>query len=796
MNDRPVAPSVQFDALPEDLRETPRWVLWKYLSRQKPDGTKVWAKVPLSFRGRAARSTDPATWTDFDRARRTAESGRFDGVGFVFDGKDGLVGIDLDDCVNVLGNFSAMAADLLDSVPGYAEISPSGNGIKMWTRVSTPMASFEKKTPEGDLEFYSWGRYFTCTGAVIDGSDSIPELPIDALLQAWFRRWTGEALQSVGLGDDDDELDLTSLRNPVDEFTLERVADEILSRLDPDAEYNHWLQVGMALHHQFEGSDEALELWDDWSQGSDSKPSSKYTEGSTSEKWDTFSEQRAGGRGAVTLRSLIKEAGVQSVASSKDRIADAIAKINAVDNAAELEGPIAERLKKAKLSELEREQLVEALRRRMKELTGTMMPVATVRKWIKPDRNNRPFIHTSEKGHPLGTIENVQEILERMSAVVRYNVISKEAEVLVPDTSFTLDNFANASIAMVISKCAEFEVPQGNVPMYLVTIGDKNQFNPVMTWIDSKPWDKTDRLQALLETVSVRPEDVEQKNKLIRMWLIGAVAIANNDGSEFFRNVLTFQGAQYQGKTTWLRNLVPSEMNLVRVGVKMKVEDKDFVKRAVSCWLLELGELDSTFDRSHAGDLKAWIASPVDIWRPPYAKTEATFPRRTAIFASVNKEEFLLDETGNTRFWVIHTLAINTAHGIDMQQLWAQVATLWRAGERWFLDNDEMKVLEVNNERFLNHSPIEDMLLRAFSWPELGAPIPKARWMSAVEALQEIGVSRPSTSEARQAAVALARLTGANLDDSMRRTTTRGAKLFPLPAKVIADTNFEDEVPF
>lgn len=39
----------------------------------------------------------------------------------------------------------------------------------------------------------------------------------------------------------------------------------LLDRFDPDADYNDWLNVGMALHHATAGSTEGLDLWDEWS---------------------------------------------------------------------------------------------------------------------------------------------------------------------------------------------------------------------------------------------------------------------------------------------------------------------------------------------------------------------------------------------------------------------------------------------------------------------------------------------------------------------------------------------------
>lgn len=42
-------------------------------------------------------------------------------------------------------------------------------------------------------------------------------------------------------------------------------ASAMLSRIDPDCEYDQWLAVGMALNHEFNGSPVGLDVWDAWS---------------------------------------------------------------------------------------------------------------------------------------------------------------------------------------------------------------------------------------------------------------------------------------------------------------------------------------------------------------------------------------------------------------------------------------------------------------------------------------------------------------------------------------------------
>ena len=390
---RPTSPAVNFDSVPDDLRSLNRWCLWRYVQKERKDGTKVWTKMPITRSGKPASSTDASTWCSFDEIRDAYLFGttRNDGVGITFDGSDRLVGIDLDDCIDVLGNFSPLAQQVLDTVPGYAEVSPSGTGIKLWTRAVVDSHKTAEGAPDA-VEIYPHGRYFTVTGAtVIDPlRDSvIPSEPIDLswLVAQVFgpgavrQRSTPVAGAAQPSGDDTDADALALYRRPLDGWPLERVQEELLPVLDPGCSYDEWLQIGAALHHQGEGDEEWLELWDTWSAGS----AEKWAEGYCQEKWESFHTQRVSGRGPVTLATvlnLVKQAQARMQAEVRNEWA---AKIAAASTGIELEGKVCEAIAKdVRLDEVAREFLVQNhLKQRLKAL-GNVLPVANIRKLVAP----------------------------------------------------------------------------------------------------------------------------------------------------------------------------------------------------------------------------------------------------------------------------------------------------------------------------------------------------------------------------------------------------------------------------
>lgn len=142
------------DVIPSELRSLPRWMRHK-------------AKRPLTVAGRAGSSTDPAKWSTYQAVRASSAG---DGFGFALNG-DGIVGVDLDHCVDD-GVVSPAARSILRRLPGtYAEISPSGHGVRLFAHAD--VARGRRLTVDGcALEVYGTGRFLTVTGNRLPGRPS------------------------------------------------------------------------------------------------------------------------------------------------------------------------------------------------------------------------------------------------------------------------------------------------------------------------------------------------------------------------------------------------------------------------------------------------------------------------------------------------------------------------------------------------------------------------------------------------------------------------------------------------
>ena len=129
--------------------------------------------------GSQASTDDTRTWGWFDQVCTTFNRGNFDSIGDVLTvdrdatddlpgtTDDGIVGVDLDHCVDPkTGTVEPWAQTIVDALNSYAEVSPSGTGLRIFI--------FAKLPPEyrkiGNFECYESGRYLTITGAHLAGT--------------------------------------------------------------------------------------------------------------------------------------------------------------------------------------------------------------------------------------------------------------------------------------------------------------------------------------------------------------------------------------------------------------------------------------------------------------------------------------------------------------------------------------------------------------------------------------------------------------------------------------------------
>jgi hypothetical protein len=275
--------AVVAENIPECLRRLDRWLVWSWEWRPKKNsGQGGWDKPPLGlYSGRHIDKTDPANWHSFEVALAAHRRGDFDGLGIALGdiGDDGptLSGTDLDDVRDpTTGTMASWASWVTARLGTYAEVSPSGTGVKLFAWGKLPKG--RRADHETGIEMYDGGSYFCVTGRHLEGSPTEVMERTEALTEVHrlFLEKAGGTAAETHLSDSD--LALSALAG--------------LGR-NRAATYHDWIGVGMALHAV---ADDLLGAWEDWSRSCPEK----YVDGECRCKWKGFSRD-----GGITLGTLI-----------------------------------------------------------------------------------------------------------------------------------------------------------------------------------------------------------------------------------------------------------------------------------------------------------------------------------------------------------------------------------------------------------------------------------------------------------------------------------------------------------
>ena len=253
-----------FDAsvIPQELKDRPQWLIWRFEPNpKKPEGKPL--KVPYWANG-SKRSgvqgddNDRANLVTYDQAIAAVERRRFSGIGFAFLPGDGLIGIDIDKCIDPdTGEISEMADGIIKECASYTEYSPSRTGVHI-------IVAGETKTFKSDaigLEVFCSSQFFTFTGNPYGGSPTSITPISDKTLErlrglVMDARRSAHARPSTPPPAGSGYPQLTPFE--------ERAKLKSALAMIPNDEYAIWIKVGMALYSAL-GDTAGFAMWDDWS---------------------------------------------------------------------------------------------------------------------------------------------------------------------------------------------------------------------------------------------------------------------------------------------------------------------------------------------------------------------------------------------------------------------------------------------------------------------------------------------------------------------------------------------------
>ena len=292
------------------------------------------------------------------------------------------------------------------------------------------------------------------------------------------------------------------------------------------------------------------------------------------------------------------------------------------------------------------------------------------------------------------------------------------------------NNYANA-LDRFVKHIAELEKGTAislndNSIKILTTPDSENTVNPFSEYFDHLkiivPTDENNPLKDALNCLTFH-KDVEEHFdiivELLGKWLGMAIRCANGD--QINEIMIIFTGDQGAGKTTFFNALIPGVLK--DYVTDTLEENKDGSQSLTDSFLAIDDELDG-MKRNNLEKLKKRISQSKFKFRPPYGSKSIMRTRRASFIGATNADDFLVDSTGNRRFFCIpviknmneelHTEKMKKLREFDTDLLWSIGKYYAQKSSDLFYTPEEIKFINENFNRVFEDENIYDQLVKSF----------------------------------------------------------------------------------
>ena len=322
------------------------------------------------------------------------------------------------------------------------------------------------------------------------------------------------------------------------------------------------------------------------------------------------------------------------------------------------------------------------------------LPAKTSNQDSPPDNSSDEILAVPAENNALRSEDKLIQDYNKLSAFfgdrIRLNKLTKRIEINGEPVSISRAKIQLATKHGILARSGREDLQD-----ILMELAEENAYSPIEEYLQSLPQpEKTAILDNLAERYFGAALPIYET--FLRRTLISAVARALSPGCKV-DTALILQGNQGFQKSSFFKVLAGGIYFDDSLGA---VSDKDERLKLHRAWFIEWAELETVFSRKDVSATKAFLSSSVDALRPPYHRDIEDFPRASIICGSTNKNEFLSDETGNRRFWVIPVqkkidVALLTQ---ERDAIWAAAVAAYKSGEQWWLTPEEETLLAQTNQ--------------------------------------------------------------------------------------------------
>jgi predicted P-loop ATPase len=251
------------------------------------------------------------------------------------------------------------------------------------------------------------------------------------------------------------------------------------------------------------------------------------------------------------------------------------------------------------------------------------------------------------------------------------------------------------------------DVSESTAVQILSVIAQKHSYHPALDYFESLSAKYGDSSIGLLDNPASRLLKTSNPlyDVMLRKALAAIVQRVYEPGCKW-DYVMLLKGLQGLRKSTFWRELMP-EPTWFDDNLSGDITNKDQLALLSRCVLQEWGEFDRITSSREAAELKSFVVRQNDVYRAPYERASIDHPRQSVIVGSVNKSEFLGDETGDRRYWVAEVEEKIDIDALiaEREELLAAAVAAYKSGELLYLSEEDEALSAENNLQYRVQDP-------------------------------------------------------------------------------------------
>lgn len=538
------------------------------------------------------------------------------------------IDVDVDDLFAATEIFNFILNHLCARLP-YRMRSNSGKFLLAF-RLPGEFTKRKMKVAGGIIEFLATGQQFIAVGTHPSGErykwegddlpDDFPTLTADQFESLWAALVARFAIEEVkpprATGDA-----IAAPAGAVPLADLVAALDAIPNSGADELAYDDWLAVVMALHYETGASDEGLALAHKFS-----SRAAKYNPDEVELEWSRIKGASHSGK-SVTGGTILARARGHGWAEDVSGDFDVVAPEVRADGKAE-PAPRPAFARKPKTGEIlvTMDNMVKAIAR--PDMVGMHLALDTFRDEI---------MYSEDEG------QNWQPF---------------------KDADYT-------RLRIALERCGFAPPSKDATRDALILVAERNAFDSAQVWLGRLQHDGVPRIDTFLSRY-MGAEDTPYTRAVSRyIWTALAGRVLEPGCKADMAPILV--GKQGVRKSSGVAAIAPALEFFCEVSFGEK--EDDLSRKMRGRLVAELAELKGLASRD-SDHVKAWMTKRYEDWTPKYREFNTVFPRRLLVFGTTNKDEFLVDETGNRRYLpakvgVTHIVDVDAIER-DRDQLWAE----------------------------------------------------------------------------------------------------------------------------